>query len=128
MSRSAAAVMALSGLGLGRRCGRRRHGELRFPGQPLAEGFTLDERHHVEDGAGDRPRVEEGENLGVLEVGRGLDLRQEPLGADHGGQLRPEDLESDLTVVAAIVREVDRRHPALTERALDPIPIGEGRS
>jgi hypothetical protein len=58
--------------------------------------------------------------------GEGLDLPHEPLGADHGGELRPEHLDGDLALVAQVVSEVDGGHPALPQLALDPIAPGEG--
>ena len=39
----------------------------------------------------------------MLEVGDGADLAEEPLGADHGGELGPEDLDGDLAVVPEIL-------------------------
>ena len=41
-----------------------------------------------------------------------LDLLEEPLGAEHGGELRVQHLDRDVAVVAQVAREVDRRHAA----------------
>ena len=51
----------------------------------------------------------------MLETGRDLDLAQEPLGAQRGGQLRAEHLDGDLAVVLQVVREVNVRHPAAAD-------------
>ena len=59
----------------------------------------------------------------MLQVGGGLDLGQEAVGADHGGQLRPQHLHRDLAVVLEVVGEVDRRHPARAELALDGVAV-----
>src|SRR6185295_12480788 len=59
--------------------------------------------------------------------GRELDLGQEPLGADHRCELGPEDLHSHPTGVANVLGEVDGRHPARTDFALEAITVGEGR-
>ena len=48
-----------------------------------------------------------------------LDLAQEPLGAQRRGELGAEHLERDLAVVLEVVREVDGRHAAAAELALD---------
>ena len=61
----------------------------------------------------------------VLEVRGGLDLREEPLGADRSGQLRPQHLHRDLAVVLQVLGEVDRRHPAPAHLPLDAIAVGE---
>ena len=57
-------------------------GQLGFPAQPGAERFALDVGHDVEDRAVDPAGIEQGQDVGVLEVGGGLDLLQETPGAD----------------------------------------------
>ena len=59
----------------------------------------------------------------MLQVRRGLDLGQEPLGAEHRGQLRAQDLERDLAVVPEVLGEVDGRHAAGAELALDAVAV-----
>src|SRR4051812_42276644 len=54
-----------------------------------------------------------------------LDLDDEPLGAQHRGELRLQDFDRDLAIVLEVVREVDGRHSALAEFALDAIAAGE---
>jgi hypothetical protein len=61
----------------------------------------------------------------MLEVGDGLDLAQEALGADDGGEVGTQDLDGDLAVVAEVLGEVDGRHAALAELALDAVAVGE---
>ena len=62
----------------------------------------------------------------MLQVGGGLDLLEEPLGADHRGEVRMEHLDGDLAVVFEVVRQPDRGHAAGAELALDAIAAGEG--
>jgi hypothetical protein len=50
-----------------------------------------------------------------------LNLREEPLGPDDGGELGAEDLDGDFAVVLQVLREVHRGHPALAELALDGV-------
>ena len=57
----------------------------------------------------------------MLEVGGGLDLGEEALGTDYGGQLRLQHFERDLTLMAEVVCEEDGRHAALAEFTLDPV-------
>ena len=66
----------------------------------------------------------------MLQVGRDLDLGQEPLDAEHRAQLGIQDLERDLAVVAHVAGEVDGRHPAATDLAVNGVAVlqcgGEG--
>ena len=59
----------------------------------------------------------------MREPGRDLDLPQEPLGADRGRQVGLQHLEGDLPLVLAVVREVDRRHPAAAEYARQRVAL-----
>ena len=63
----------------------------------------------------------------MLEIGGELDLGEEPLGADHGGQLGAQQLERDLAVVLQVLGQVHRRHPAGADLALDPIAVRQGQ-
>ena len=62
----------------------------------------------------------------MLEVGRGLDLGEESLGSDYGGQLWSENLEGHLPIVPHIVGEIDGGHAALAQLPLDAVAVGEG--
>jgi hypothetical protein len=66
-------------------------------------------------------------STGNCRVRRRLDLGQEAVGSDHGGQLGFEDLEGDLPLVLQVVGKIDRRHTALTEFGLDAVAAFEGR-
>ena len=61
----------------------------------------------------------------MLQVGDGLDLAQEPLGADHRGELGAQDLDGDLAVVLEVLGQVHRGHAALAQLALDAVAVGE---
>jgi hypothetical protein len=52
--------------------------------------------------------VVQGKDVGVVETCRDLDLAQEALTADRGGEFRAEDLEGDLTIELLILGEVER--------------------
>jgi hypothetical protein len=54
--------------------------DLGFPVELLSEGLTLDEGHDVKGEAVGGARLEEGEDVGVLERDRRLDLLDEALG------------------------------------------------
>ena len=61
----------------------------------------------------------------MLERRRGLDFHHEALGADHGGELRLQDLERHLAVVLEVLGEVHGGHAALAEFALDAVAVGQ---
>ncbi len=58
------------------------HGQLFLPGEPVAQRFTGHEGHDVEEEGVRLAGIEKGEDVRVLEVGRELDLGEEPLGPD----------------------------------------------
>ena len=63
----------------------------------------------------------------MLQVGDGLDLAQEALGADHGGEIGSQHLDGDLATVPEVVGEIDGGHAPLAELPLDTVAVGEGR-
>ena len=52
--------------------------------------------------------------------------REEPLGADDGGQFRPQHLDRHAAVVLDVLGQVDGGHAALAELALEAVAVGEG--
>ena len=106
-------------------------GELLLPVDPRPQRLALDVGHDVVEDAGavgELSRVEERQDVGMMEVGRDVDLAEEPLGAEAGRQLRPEDLQGHGPVVPEVFGQEDRRHAAAAELALDAVPIGHGGS
>jgi hypothetical protein len=65
-------------------------------------------------------------DMGVLEASRDLDLAEESLRAEAGGELGVEHLEGHGAIVAEIERPEYRGHPAAAELALDAVAVGEG--
>ena len=61
----------------------------------------------------------------MSEPGRDFYFPQEPLAADHRGQLGTQDLQRDPAVVLDVLGEIDRSHPARAELTLDPVAVGE---
>ena len=60
------------------------------------------------------------------ERGGELDLAEEALAAERRGEVLVEDLDGDVAVVLEVVGEVDGRHAAGAELALDAVAIVEG--
>ena len=102
--------------------------QLLLPGEAGAEGLALDERHDVIQETIGFARIDQAEDVGVLEAGGGLDLGEEAVAADDGAQFGMEDLDGDLTGVLEVLGEVDGGHAALAELALEAVAVGERRS
>ncbi len=62
----------------------------------------------------------------MLEVGGGLDLLHEPLGAKDRREFGPQYLDRHLALVLEVLGEVDGGRPAAAEFALDGVAVGEG--
>ena len=101
---------------------------LRRSAQPVAQRLPVDERHDVIQQAVRRPRVDQGEDVRMLELRRDGDLAQEPVGADGGGEIGVQNLDRDRTVVPQVAREVHHRHPAVADLALHVVPARECRA
>ena len=102
--------------------------EPRLAPEPVAERLALDERHDVVEDAVGLARVVDREDVRVGEAGRDLDLADEPLGAERGGDVAPEDLDRDAPVLPEVLRQVDRRHSASADLALERIALPENGS
>jgi hypothetical protein len=63
--------------------------------------------------------------VGVLQRGGDLDLAEEALAAQRGGQLGLEHLEGDAPTVLEVLGEEDDRHAALAELALDAVAVAD---
>ena len=87
--------------------------------QTVPECVPLHVGHHIEQEGIRLARIEQRQDMRVLQVGRRLDLSQKPFRADDCGQLGLQDLERDLSLMPEIISEINRGHPALTELALD---------
>ena len=57
-------------------------GKLFLAIQPIAEGFALHIRHDIEEESIRLPRVEQREDVRMVEIGGGLDLAEESFGAE----------------------------------------------
>ena len=112
---------------LASRCApRRRCGSCFSRSSRSRSDLALDERHDVEDGAVGRPRVEQRQDVRMLQVRRRLDLAQEPLGAD--ARRRAPARSTLIATWRSCLRscgEVDGGHAAGAELALDAVAVGE---
>ena len=72
------------------------------------------------------PAVEERQNVGMLQLGGGLNLLDEPIRAQDRGELGLQHLDGDFAVVLEVLGEVDGGHAPRAELPLDAVPVGEG--
>ena len=61
----------------------------------------------------------------MLQLRRDLDLALEARGANGGREIVPEHLDRDLAAMLEVLGEVDRRHAAGAELALDNVLADE---
>src|SRR3990172_6607359 len=94
--------------------------------EPLPQRLTLHVRHHIVEQAAGLSRVEQRQDVRMLELGGDLDLTQEPRAADRRAEILLQHLDRDLTVVLEVLGEVHGRHPSRAELALHAISLGEG--
>jgi hypothetical protein len=64
----------------------------------------------------------------MVELRGDLDLAQKAVRSDGFRQLRQQELDRDFAVVSDVVGEVDRRHTAAPDLALDAIPSRHRRT
>ena len=102
------------------------HRELSVAAQARAQRFPGDEGHDVVEQAVGLARVDQAEDMGVLEVGGDLDLGEEAGAAEDGGELGVEDLDGDLAAVLGVLGEVDGGHAALAQLAHEMVAVGQG--
>ena len=102
------------------------HRELLLATDPVADRLPLYERHDIVEETVGVPRVDQAEDVGVLQVGRRLDLGQEPLRADDGAKFRAQHLHRYSAVMLEVLGEIDRGHAPLAQLPLDAVAVGEG--
>ena len=88
-----------------------------------AERLACHEGHDVVEEPVSLTRIDQPENVGVLQVRGDLDLGEEAIAANDGAQLGMEDLDGDLAAVLEVFGEVDGGHAALAELALEAVAV-----
>ena len=99
--------------------------ELLLTFEPVAQRFTLDVGHDVEEKAVGLTGVVQRQDVRMIQPGGDLDLSQKPLGPEHRCQLGPEHLDGHGAVVLQVVGEIDRRHAAAAELVREGVAAGE---
>ena len=83
--------------------------------KPLLQGLAVDERHHEVERRPVGSRVEQRQDVWMLELCGGLDLGQKTVGADDGRDVRLQNLDRDVTIVFQIASEIDDAHSAFAQ-------------
>ncbi len=93
--------------------------------EPVPERFALDERHDGVQQGSRFPGIQQRHDVRVLQLCGDVDLAEEALGPDSGGDVGVEHLDRDRPLVASIVREVHVRHASAAELAVDDVAFTE---
>jgi hypothetical protein len=95
-------------------------------GEPFPERLALHVRHDVVEKSVSLSRVEQAEDVRVLEPGGDFDLAGETLEPHRGGKIGPEHLDRDVPMVAEVLGEINRGHATLSEFSLEAVAVGQG--
>ena len=95
------------------------HRQLAFAGQPLAKRLARHVRHDVVEEAVGVAGVEQRQDVRVLQLRGDLDFAEEARRPQRGGEILAQHLDRHLAMMLEVLGEIDRRHPALAELALD---------
>src|SRR5438105_1159833 len=102
--------------------------QLRFLVEALPQRFSLDVRHDVVQHVGGGAGVVQRQDVGVVQLRGGLDLSQEPVCAERGGDLLAEHLDGDETVMSRIAGQKHHRHAAAAQLPLERVAVRQGRA
>ena len=94
--------------------------------QAIAQRLAVNERHHVEQEAARRAGVMQRQDVRMLQVRGGGDLGEEALGTQRRREVGVQHLDRDLPVVLDVGGEIDGRHAAGAEFAVERVAAGEG--
>ena len=90
-----------------------------------AKRFALNVGHDEEQKAVGLAGIVEWENARMIQARDDVDLAQKSIRADRRGELRVQNLQRDVPMVFHVVGEIDRRHAAAADLALDAIASGQ---
>ena len=90
------------------------------------ERLAFDVRRHEVRHAQCVTRIEERQDVRVLELGEVVDLPEEPLPGGRVLEIHAKGLDGHIAVVLEVAREVDARHGAVAERPFRDVSASEG--
>jgi hypothetical protein len=101
------------------------NGELMFAIQSLAKRLALYVGHHVIKEAVCFPGIVQSEDVRMVETRRDFYFAEKTIRPERRGKLRMQHLESDHTLVLAVLSEIDGRHAPAAKLAVDGVRIGQ---
>ena len=93
--------------------------------QALAQRAAGHVRLHVVQHASSFARIDERNDVGMGQLRGDADFTKEPFGPESRGDLRAQNLDGHLATVLLLVGEIDGRHAATAQLALDRITVRE---
>ena len=94
-------------------------------GQPPSQRLAFDEWHDVVEQAVGAARVDEGEDVWVVEAGGDLYLAEKPVRADVRGQMRMQHLHCHGPAMLEVLGQIDRGHATPPDFPLEVVAAGE---
>ena len=101
------------------------HRQLAFPRELHPERLARDERHDVVQQIARGAGGEEGDDVGMLQAGRELDLAFEPLDVHRGAHLGRQELDDDLAAEAGFLGEEHAAHAAAAQLLQDAVLVAD---
>ena len=100
---------------------RRLEGENALARETLLEALPLHEGHHIVGEPVRFSRIDEREDVGVLERRDDVDLAQEALRGERRGELRQQNLDRNASAVLEVSSEEDHGHSAALDLVLETV-------
>lgn len=94
--------------------------------QAHPQGIAFDIRHHEVQEAVSLAGIEQGENVGVGQLGRDPDLGEEPLPAERRREILEQHLDGHVTVVLEIAGQEDGGHAAVPDFPIYGVVASQG--
>ena len=94
--------------------------------QEIAQRLALHVGHHIIKETVLLPRIEQRQDVRVVELCGNRDFAEEAFGADRGGEFGAQDFHRYLAVVLEVLGEVDCSHASGAQLFLDGVAIGKG--
>jgi hypothetical protein len=102
-----------------------RNGKFSGTGEPFPERLALHIGHDVVEESFSLSRVEQAEDVRVLQAGGDFDFAGESLGPHRRSKIGAEHLDRDVPAVTEILGEIDCGHATLAEFSLQAVTVGE---
>jgi len=99
--------------------------ELPLALEPGAQRLAVYVRHHIEELSFHLPRIEQREDVRVLQGCRDVNLGEKTICAEDRRELWVNNFDGDLAAMPHILRQIHGGHSAPTELALDTVAVAE---